>query len=611
VSDPSVVSTRRTGTFLALVPLDDWWDKEAEVLLIGPWCAPYGKHEDPESRRWRMLPSPWEDRQRLHAASVYADAVYDRVLLHLATRLNSACGVQESLAHWRLLIGPWLFHFVHAVYDRYVHLSDALTRAPDLRTAVLAERCFRTPQTTRDGLSWLTYSDHYNWQLFSEILVLMDASADRHTVEVSPTPAELALTSRRSPLFGRYVKRAMAHLLRVMSGGRSAWLTEVTFSREALIGLAVRSGFQIVPAPVRDELRDSSIEPIWDDRRSSLGDYLAADTFEAMCARMVPQHFPTIYLEGYDHARRTVRRRYPHMPSLLVSETGWYDNETYKYLAAEAIGRGVRLATVQHGSYYGLLRSMQHEAFERAIGHTYFVWGWADDAPLLRNLPHPIVSRQPRRSRGRSNRILFAPHVSDRYMLRLGSTAGGSLWEPQWKWQNRFVGALPASLRQQTVLRAPPVDLGQSARQRLLDRYPEITLDNCAGFKQSVARSRLTILERPGTCLLESLAMNRPTVLFWDPTLWSFREEAAPYIDALRRVGILWDSPESAAAHVATVYNTPADWWDSKPVQAARGAFADRYALARRDWASCWVRALREELTYSGEKTRPVHSDAL
>ena len=192
--------------------------------------------------------------------------------------------------------------------------------------------------------------------------------------------------------------------------------------------------------------------------------------------------------------------------------------------------------------------------------------------------------------------------------MRLGSTVGGSLWEPQWKWQDRFVDALPGPVRQMLVLRAPPSDLGQCVGQRRVDRYPGIATDVYAKFKESVARSRLTVLERPGTCLLECLAMNGPTVLFWDPTLWDFRDEARPCIDALRSAGILWDAPESAAAHVAAVYDDPDAWWNSDSVQKARTAFVERFALSRSDWMRQWKRALCEELVAAtSPASLPVH----
>jgi putative transferase (TIGR04331 family) len=544
-----------------------------------------------------MCPSPWADPERLFNAAVHADKVYQRLLPLLADRLNQACGVREPLAYWRLLVGPWLLHFVHALYDRYVHLSDTVSRVDGVRTAVLSEECFRTPNTTGDALRWLTQDDHYNWQLFSELLELMGTNVARSVSTISavaapPRPRVREGISRAEGLARLAGERA----LRLLGGTGRVWLTEITASRSSLLRLAVHSRFRVIPVPVADELSGRVVEPDRESRRGTIGELSDSDDFEMMCSRMLLRHLPTIYLESYGQARRAVQQRYPRLPSVLASETGWYTNETFKYLAAEAVVCGTRLVTIQHGSNYGLARSMQVEAFESTIGDAYFVWGWANGRPSFRNIPHPIVSQLPGRWPGRRTRILFAPNFAERYVHRLGATPGGSLWEPQWQWQGRFVGALPARLRRLVTLRPPRVEVGQAVRERLCDRYPELTVDACVRFKPSVARSRLTILDRLGTGALESLAMNSPTVLFWDPNLWSFRDEASPFVDALRQVGVLWHSPESAAAHVAAVYDDPDAWWHGESVQKARAAFVERFAMSRPDWMRQWKLNLCNEL---------------
>lgn len=105
------------------------------------------------------------------------------------------------------------------------------------------------------------------------------------------------------------------------------------------------------------------------------------------------------------------------------------------------------------------------------------------------------------------------------------------------------------------------------------------------------------VTDHPGTSFLEGLVANVPVVAFWDPERWEVRDEAAPYFEELRRVGILWDLPEAAATKVAEVYDNPSAWWESETVQAVRRRFVDRYALAREDWVECWVKALKEEIT--------------
>jgi putative transferase (TIGR04331 family) len=581
--------------FLALTALSEFWKKDGDVLLLGPWCAPHRSHRQLETLQWRMLPSPWAVPGRLDDACVYAETVYRRLLAHLAVRLNVACGVDESLAYWRILVGPWLQYFVHAVYDRYVHLRDALTYS-DLRTTVLDPTCFRTPRTTKEAVAWLSQDDLYNWQLFSELLEHLEDAPVRDSCRVvTPMTGRTQSTGPRS-LIGRQARWVRDRTLRMMSVRQPAcWITWVTMPRLSQLQLAVRSRLRIIPVSLPDLLSTAQPEAISDHRRGSLSDFDATDLFELACARMLAQHLPTAYLEGFAANRRRIQQHYPRTPAVLVSETGWYANETCKYLAGQALGRGARLVTVQHGAVYGLAKVAAIEQLEREVGHTFFVWGWAGTEPSLRNVPHPIVSRRVKRRR-RGDGVLFVLHIGERYLVRLGPAPAGSLCTALWQWQARFVGSLPGAIRRQLVVRPPLDDMGQNVCERLCEQFAELHVDSRTSFKQSVASSSLVVFERLGTGALESLSFNVPTVLFWDSNVWRFHDRAVPRLDALRRAGILWDSPESAAAHVAAVSADPSAWWNRDAVQDARRAFVESFSLARRDWLRGWVQALDDEL---------------
>jgi len=99
--------------------------------------------------------------------------------------------------------------------------------------------------------------------------------------------------------------------------------------------------------------------------------------------------------------------------------------------------------------------------------------------------------------------------------------------------------------------------------------------------------------------MLEVLAANSPMVLFWNPRYWEFRKEAQPYIDDFRKIGILLDTPEGAAARVVEVYDDPFTWWQGDALQEARRRFVERYALGHQNWLECWARVLKEETASS------------
>ena len=140
--------------FLATTALSDFWDKNQEILFLGSWCLRYDHRSEWEGLDYRVLPSPWDDRERLHEAARYVDEVYERVLTQMSEYLNSVHGVSFGNRYWRILIGPWLFHYVHAVYDRFVHLTDAFFKYPDLETIRLDRRSFVTPRTLVSLWAW-------------------------------------------------------------------------------------------------------------------------------------------------------------------------------------------------------------------------------------------------------------------------------------------------------------------------------------------------------------------------------------------------------------------------------------------------------------------------
>jgi putative transferase (TIGR04331 family) len=151
-----------------------------------------------------------------------------------------------------------------------------------------------------------------------------------------------------------------------------------------------------------------------------------------------------------------------------------------------------------------------------------------------------------------------------------------------------------------TVYRRHHTDFGHGAHDRIARAFPEVELDDGRPIRHRYAESRLIVVDHCGTTFLETLAWNLPSVLFWDPSRWETRTDADPYFDALRSAGILWDSPEDAARHVAEVYAHPDAWWGSRTVQNARTRLVDRYALTSRDWPQDWIAALGQEAALGG-----------
>ena len=80
------------------------------------------------------------------------------------------------------------------------------------------------------------------------------------------------------------------------------------------------------------------------------------------------------------------------------------------------------------------------------------------------------------------------------------------------------------------------------------------------------------------TTYLESLTMNVPTVIFWNPNHWEIRKSSELYFEALEEVRIFHTTPQSAAKHVSAIWNDVNSWWYSNPVQEVVEVFKHQFS---------------------------------
>jgi len=84
--------------------------------------------------------------------------------------------------------------------------------------------------------------------------------------------------------------------------------------------------------------------------------------------------------------------------------------------------------------------------------------------------------------------------------------------------------------------------------------YPDIVFDNIKKpFSQSLFSCQLYVSDHLSTTWLESLVLNKPTILFWDD-IYALNIHTKKYFKKLREVDILHDTPESAAKTINNIY---------------------------------------------------------
>ncbi len=589
---------KKEARFLITTALEETWVENQPVLFLGEWCRLY-----PRKSRWSgmdaaLLPYHWDDRDKLYSDYNYLNTLYRRVLSELASKLNRIHNVEHSLRYWRILVGPWLAYFIHALLDRWLSIESAINIYEISGTIVLTgNEEHLVPNDMYDFVE-LVVSDEWNHKIYAEILLQFDTASVivKNIGQRCRTPnswkAKASSRNKALRIYSGIAKRLVQDRDAFLMG---TYLTKLDEAR-----LQLRLG-QI--PPFWQSIEPDQITLDNQQRNWKLPGHGNSD-FENFLLAMLPKQIPLVYLEGYHPlVEQIYKLPWPKSPKLIyTSNVLWHDTISMAY-AAEKAEQGTPIVYGQHGGGYRTARFHFAEEHEIEIADRYLTWGWTDI--VSRKISPVGVTKIGDRSRtpGTSKDVLLLVTMNSfRYSYRLCA-------ESAINYQNyinrvfSFVVTISDVVIHKLLVRLSLAETGVYQSMQWRDRFPNIELElGGANIYELLQEARIVVQTYNQTGFLESLALGIPTVLFCDLKVTPLRQTAIPYYDELRRVGIFHDGPESAASHVNAIWDDVDAWWTSTEVQDVVAHFTRQYCHRPDNILNRVETALREAIADTANK---------
>lgn len=573
--------------FLATTALDEFWDPSQPLVFLGEWCCRYSRRASWENLGGTMMPSPWADSRGLAHARQEVNALYERILPEFAKGLETLHGVTHSARGWRIIAGPWLYHCISVLYDRYHGLEEALEKYPRLTTWLwLPEKTF----IPTDGYDfyYVMVTDAYNLWLYSRILQAMG-----HDFPVRPYfPGEVG-EHPALPGFRRRLKalaRELSKSFRRLMGWRCRVLGHATYfpPRVDLRLMREMRGRYLTSFPEPKKYPERAV-----DRRAreALASSISTNgRFTEILKGLLPDLLPKVLVENFHDVRRVAEGCPTPAGGVLLSAEAWHYDEFFKHQAALHVDSGGKLAGIQHGGTYGVHAFVPHLNHELEITDRYYTWGWTAAGREAKITPFIASKWVGRPTIGASNRkdgILFVGTTEPRY-LSLFQMAPCHMAE-YFNGQQRFLAALPTEYHATLVARFVPEEFGWDYSARWRDNSPLSNIDDLArSFTARLEEVRLCVIDHFSTTWLEALSADKPTLLFGESAIADLDSQVGPFADLLREAGILYDTPEAVASAVTRIYPDVERWWTAPALQAARKKVCDHFARispsAFQDW---------------------------
>lgn len=582
----------KDSIYLATTGITDVWDLDARLIVLGPWCLLSRQAKDLiKNREYFTVSSPWQPYfYKIQKAADYSFKTYELLLPKLASSLNEIHGVSYPLASWRVLIGPWLLHFIGFLYDRYKHLERALELFPELYTTVL-------PSSEKSLLSYDTYDflsgkineHYYNLKAFSVIASYLcpgNIKQKEYMQEDKVHKFNYSLKSKAVNNFLIFSSRFFKSKVILSDMYQVSYLD--------ICRLRIAAGFWCIGHLEFNPPKVSGIMPYSVNLRTRIKLEGASDNFEQLLFRLIPLALPACYAESYDFYRDTVKNiNALNSLKAVGSSVGWFFNERFKFFAAEAALRGARLIDFQHGGQYGFSLVLANEklALEKNI---FYTWGWGlKGNNTIRALPSPHLSRLKDVYLPKKNNILFISSSCITYHFRLDSDVFPEDMPKYFEDKEIFFKIVENNIKKIFLYRLYPHEYGWSEEEVVRAFYPDIKFIRNKRLAGWMKKARLVVIDHPRTSFLEALNINVPCILYWDHDVYLMRPEAEGYFELLRKAGILYKNPKSAAEKVNEIYDNSVEWWLSDEIQKVRKDFCEYYAFASKDWLRSWAEELK------------------
>ncbi len=554
-----------------------WPSKESPILFLGEWCRLYKRKEVWEKLDAELVPYHWDDRQKLDKDFHYLINLHETLLSELAQKLNEIHSVNYTVRYWRVLVGPWLGYFTQILFDRWSSLMQVEEHYDLNGTIILkGEEDSLVPNDMNTFISFFL-EDKWNHHIYSLIL---QNSTEIECIEkereriIEDRPG--LQTHTNNPTLKYKFRKFISESLKLLQGNEDAFLITTYLPIVDEIRLYVR--LNQFPQ-LRERVQPINFK-VDNNQRKWILPSKNLSGFESLVRSIIPLQLPKIYLEGYSNLIvQTKSLNWPKRPKFIFTSNSHQWDDIFNAWAAQKVENGSPLFIGQHGGHYGTGNWSFAEQHELAISDAYLSWGWKNRnkqnvrpvGMLKRKWPMKV-------NHAAQTNILLVTNINPRQSYHLFSSTISRQWLDYLDEQFRFVESLPKSIVDVLIVRVNPQDWGWDQFQRWNDRFPKLRIDQAEfDIKASIRVCRIFVSTYNATTFLESLAMDVPTVIFWNTKHWELRASAIPYFEELKHIGVFHETPESAANHVAEVWNDVNEWWNRKKVKEVIGNFKKNY----------------------------------
>lgn len=571
-----------------------------QEVLLGKWC---NSEITKNAFGGYILPYHWNNRHKLYEDFVFLREYSDFLLCELVKALNKYHNVRYTHRFWEIVIGPWIGYFLQICFDRWLSLDNAIKSGNISATHILCVNSTAlAPQSTSQLID--SISNHlFNESLYSHMLEFMAPSWSLIYDSYSLPSSIYSSTRIQKFSFKRLILYTCRYIFSVVTFAIRRRKTYHCFANTYFSGPLKKTLFKRVSAFSYLSLVSSPQKNVTQEFRSQHLSYPQSSglpkQFLEYISNNLLKFLPVSFLESFSANTRLAKLFYfPLKPASIIDSNLFIHDDFFKVWAASLVEKyDTKLIIGQHGGNFGTSMFNFIEDHQLSVSDFFLSWGW--------NYHHDVKAKIVPVGNFKLYNKHFVHTPEDTALLVQGilppysshlfsSPIAAHQVHSYLQDQVQFFSTLSSDIQAKFSIRIDRNDYNYNQSKMWKENFPGCSIDyGTFPIISQAQKSKLFVVSYNATTILESLALNVPTIMYWNESHWELNDYARPLFNQLKKVSVFHPTPESAACFINQIWDDVDSWWSCKDVQLAKDMFCSYFSDLKSDQAKSIVALLQ------------------
>ncbi len=308
-----------------------------------------------------------------------------KILIQLSKKLNNLNNINWNFKSWNYILMPFLETYVAIIFDR-IEMAKAIKKNPKIDTKAIYQLGKNSLLISNDYKDFTSNISEVTWnkKLVSKIYYLLQNKKSLNNLDLFyKKKIKKKFYKKKNIIYS--IKNSFLKIFERILCGRDKFFFYLGFGNIfsfIYLNLKLRQfpffyAYKFINEFVAKYNANLKV------RRNLKINFHQLDFEEKIVCKLLPEIFPTIYLEGLKKQISLVDKSFlPKNKKIIITKPILKDN-LFKFWTANNLSNGSKIVFIQHGSGYGYKRCFQNEDYEIDISHKFLSWGWKKNKKVI------------------------------------------------------------------------------------------------------------------------------------------------------------------------------------------------------------------------------------